>query len=127
MSEQLKDESGMDVRWTDDCQGKKDYDADLVRLSSRYWPRGGSFLLINRDEQGVTFSDTNDPTRQHIRPSAVSSIILGYDTEVATASFEADTPEEVFAAVEAWAQVQFERVQSAVLREFSVLEAPDAK
>ena len=26
----------VEISWADDCQGKKDYDADLVRLSSRY-------------------------------------------------------------------------------------------
>lgn len=24
--------------WTNDCQGKKDYDGDLISISSRYWP-----------------------------------------------------------------------------------------
>jgi hypothetical protein len=26
------------ARWTDDCQGKKDYDGRLLDISTRYWP-----------------------------------------------------------------------------------------
>lgn len=26
------------ARWSDDCQGKKDYDGRLISISTRYWP-----------------------------------------------------------------------------------------
>lgn len=33
--------------WKPDCQGKWNYDCDLVSLSCRYWPRGGGFHTLD--------------------------------------------------------------------------------
>ena len=33
------------AKWTDDCQGKKDYDGKILCLSTRYWPRGGGVTV----------------------------------------------------------------------------------
>ena len=37
------------ARWTDDCQGKKDFDGRLLSYSTRYWPASyrGSGIYIN--------------------------------------------------------------------------------
>lgn len=40
----------INARWTDDCQGKKDFDGTIIDISSRYWPRGGGFGLFSRVE-----------------------------------------------------------------------------
>lgn len=51
--------------WEDDCQGKKDYDAELVSLSTRYWPRGGGFSAI------IDGKWEHNEDRPDIKPSAV--------------------------------------------------------
>jgi hypothetical protein len=102
----------LDAQWADDCCGKKDYDGDIISISTRYWPRGGG--------HGFMF-DTNHPERgcQDIKndepPSACSSLILlikGYPDFITLAEkrFVADTPEEVQAQVERWAQKQMNRL-----------------
>lgn len=109
------------AEWTDDCQGKKDFDGKLVSLSTRYWPRGGGFSLFSRE----TGWQDND-ARPEIKPSAHATIYLGstsdgfYDDAVklADAEFEGETQEEVQRAVEAWAAEQFARIGSALRREF---------
>lgn len=96
------------IKWTNDCQGKKDYDGELVYVSTRYWPRGGGFHIL--DEKGFRPSIE---TRPDLRPSAHSSIMLNttedYDDQpiLAERDFEGDTEEEVKAAVEAWVAEQF--------------------
>lgn len=114
------------AKWTDDCQGKKDFDGDLVTLSTRYWPRGGGFTILLHDGRaGVTEFQEND-TRPEIRPSAHSSIYIGsraneyYDEseQLIEAEFAADTQEEVQRQVEEWAAQQFARIADALRREF---------
>lgn len=112
------------ARWTDDCQGKKDFDGELVRLSSRYWPRGGGFHTFSRQEgwQG-------NETRPEIKPSAKASILLyfgpteeecEYDYETLIAQdFEADTEAEVKAQVEAWAQAQYDKIAATLRSAFA--------
>lgn len=101
------------ARWTDDCQGKKDYDAALVSLSTRYWPRGGGYHVLTADREWM-----GNESRPEVRPHAHAAIVLRHgdgDTIMLTeADFEADTPEEVQRAVEAWAQREYERVTAAV-------------
>lgn len=113
------------AEWTDDCQGKKDYDGELVSLSTRYWPRGGSHAVI---QPGVgVVSDTHSPERQHIRPHASASIYLGstanawYDKAVllAECDFEAETQVDVQLAVEKWAAEQFARIEKVLRAEFA--------
>lgn len=98
------------AEWTQDCCGKQDYDADIVKLSTRYWPRGGGFMVF--DGAGK-FEENAD--RPHIRPSAHATICLqDHRTALIEQEFEADTEEQVKIMVEAWAQEQFEKVAKAV-------------
>jgi len=85
--------------WTNDCQGKKDFDGEVLHVSSRYWPRGGGFHVL--DENGWSGNEA----RPEIRPSAVSHIYF-FDKELVTKQFEADTEEEVKALVETWVKEQ---------------------
>lgn len=88
------------ARWTDDCQGKKDYDGRLLSISTRYWP--GSY-------------------RSDGRPSANAALVInhgepdeyGYGdyTVWREQEFSADTETEVKALVEAWVAEQFQDVQ----------------
>lgn len=109
------------AEWANDCQGKKDYDADLVELSTRYWPSGGGFHVFDRDRTELGFQG-ND-LRPGIRPSACASILIGQGVMIlAERTFEADTEDEVKAAVEQWAQEQYDRVVRALAAEFGVPE-----
>ena len=101
--------------WTDDCQGKKDYDGEICCISSRYWPRGGGFSVFD----GKTFSTNGD---QNIKPSAVSHIGIRLpDTDIfdlARKTFEGESFDEIKIQVEAWAKEQYERAVKALLHEF---------
>jgi hypothetical protein len=79
------------AKWTDDCQGKKDYDGDIVSISTRYWPEGGGFSVLHPDRTW-----TNG--LPGIKPSAKSELILRHAGEglnnrtvLAAKEFEADT------------------------------------
>lgn len=118
------------AQWTDDCQGKKDYDGPILSVSTRYWPRGGGFLAVYRQGDNVTF-EQND-ARPEIRPSATSALMLHYGEDgseetidLIEQSFEAETFEEVAAAVQTWAQEQMNRATRALFAEFgNPLEKP---
>jgi len=87
------------ARWTDDCQGKKDYDGRLLDISTRYWP--GRY-------------------RTDGRPSASASILIrhgepdeyGYGnyTVWREAEFNGDTEQDVKRQVEEWVAAQFAEV-----------------
>ena len=103
------DELSVPAKWTPDCQGKWDYDGDIITVSTRYWGRGGSFWIV---ESGKGIVNTGEaPERQHIKPSAHSAIHLNYGdgdyVEIVAAEFEGETETEVKAAVEAWVKTQF--------------------
>lgn len=116
----------LDARWTDDCQGKKDYDGEILSISTRYWPRGGGFQTFDsrKPELGLQGNDA----RPDVKPSANSSLMvrykdpdggdLGDDLTLAEMYFEADTEQEVKAQVEAWAQVQMDRAVAVLRKEF---------
>jgi len=95
------------AEWTHDCQGKQDYDADLVQLSTRYWPRGGGFWALNN---GVI--EDND-ARPEIKPAATASILVQGEKWV-SADFEGETEAEVKAQVEQWAAAQWARIAAAL-------------
>lgn len=99
----------LEAEWTPDCQGKQDYDADLVQLSTRYWPRGGGFHIL---DTGTRVWAGNE-ARSEIKPSAHATIYL-QDEKLAEANFEGATEAEVKAQVEAWAQQQFDQIASAL-------------
>lgn len=86
------------MRWVPDCGGKEDFDGEIIRLSSRYWP-----------------------PRFGTRPSGTATLLLQGEP-CRTQEFEADTEAEVKAAVEAWARAEIEAL-SALLRVRSEVEA----
>ena len=111
--------------WKPDCQGKWDYDCDLVSLSCRYWPRGGGFhVLYNGKFEG-------NEARPEINPSATASICIGdlangpYET-LAQAYFDGATEQMVKAKVEEWAAKMIARVDNAIRNEFRAAEQPHA-
>jgi hypothetical protein len=101
-----------EITWKNDCQGKKDYDAHLVELSSRYYPQGGGFLSVC---DGVV-EDNED--RPDIKPTAISSIYLGNEV-LASEQFKGETEAEVREQVEQWAALQAAKVEAAVRAAFA--------
>ena len=119
----LPNKMTLDAEWTDDCQGKKDYDAPIIEISTRYWPRGGGFMLVRREEGQPVKIEENE-ARPEVKPSANSTLIIRHSegmgiAELAEQNFEADTYEEVAAQVETWAQQQMDRVVAALRREYA--------
>lgn len=104
--------------WKPDCQGKWDYDADLVMLSCRYWPRGGGYTTFNT----ATGKVENNNDRPQIPPHACATILFGDDcgdAPIAREDFTGETEEEVKAMVEAWSAYAMSRVEAAIRREFA--------
>lgn len=108
MEEELK----IDAEWKDDCQGKKNYDADIIFLSTRYWPRGGGFWVFNAET-----GQRKNPN-MNIKPSAKSSIVIaGRDGEgitVCEREFKAETEEEVKRMVEDFAAAEYKKITAAI-------------
>lgn len=106
----------IDAQWTDDCQGKKDYDGEIVGISTRYWPRGGGFSVFDRDSPALGMQ--GNEARPAIKPSAKSSLVIRHGVgdylDLASMEFTAETEEEVKAAVEEWAQLQMDKVVQAL-------------
>lgn len=114
------------AQWSDDCNGKKDYDGPILSLSTRYWPRGGGFMVFDTANPNLGLRDSADA--YDTCPSAASSLLLtiatGDDPEdttdlfLAREEFEGETYEEVRQKVESWAQTQMDRVIKALVGEF---------
>lgn len=109
----------LDAKWKDDCQGKKDYDGEILSVSTRYWPRGGGFF-VGAPGKGIEGNEA----RPEIKPSAKSSIMLRHSDEdsitLVEAEFEGETQEEVQRQVEIWAQARFDEVVDLLARHFDV-------
>jgi len=100
----------IEVEWTLDCQGKQDYDADIVRLSSRYYPRGGGFSVFDTG----TGEWTENSAHPEIQPCAYSSILVGDEEVAASGRVEGETEADVKVKVEAWAREKMAVVIAAV-------------
>ena len=110
------------AHWTVDCMGKLDFDGPILIIRSRYWPRGGSHLEINTFSPDL-MRDGSHPSRQDIKPSAHSEIIIrdreeDHDQTIVEEDFEAETEVEVKNQLEAWANEQRDRIIRAIVREF---------
>ena len=114
----------LSATWTDDCQGKKDYDGDILSISTRYWPgpAGGGTMAFDTGTGEVSTIPYGP------KPSAKSSLILRYWHEkgyedyetLIEREFEGDTFEDVKAQVEAWAQEQMDEAAGLLRRSFAV-------
>jgi hypothetical protein len=90
----------LSATWRDDCQGKKDYDAPVLSISTRYWPSS---------------------YQKNGKISASSALVLNHGDDdymdLLKREFEGDTEEEVKKQVEEWAQNTFELIISLIRRE----------
>jgi hypothetical protein len=119
------------THWTDDCCGKKDCDGPVVLFDSRYWPAGGSALIV-----------VNKPGKSHIGQEqnsepdmAITSLYLcfyeeGYEPgdriELAESGYlKGDSFEDVKTKVEVWQQEQFDRLVE-ILKQHYTLKPSDA-
>lgn len=111
----------LDAEWTDDCQGKKDYDGNILSISTRYWPRGGGFMMTT-NVPGKPIKIEDNDARPEIKPSAHSALILwtgdGDSVELTDRHFEADTEEEVKREVEAWAEAVYGDATALLLKAY---------
>jgi phage FluMu protein Com len=104
------------THWTDDCCGKKNCDGPVVCFDSRYWPAGGSALVV-----------VNEPDKFHIGQeqngepaTAITSLRLtfyceGYEpgdniTLAESGYLKGNSFEDVKDQVETWQQEQFNRL-----------------
>ena len=107
----------LEAEWTDDCQGKKDYDGDILSISTRYWPARGRWLQLDTRTPDKGLHEVND---SRIPATAHCSLLLrgkGEDSvELVDKRFEGASFEEISGQVEAWAQEQYS-IAEAALRE----------
>ena len=94
----------VDADWTDDCQGKKDYDGDIIVLTTRYWP--------------IRYMGTKHSATAKI---AIRSKNFNTNyTSLVRAEFEGDTEEEVKTAVEKWAEQKYQEVIAILIKHFLI-------
>jgi hypothetical protein len=91
------------AQWTDDCFGKKDYDGDILSVSTRYWPdcTAHSSLIL-----WTKYEDCRD------------------DVRLIDKDFEAASFEELAPQVEAWAQEQMDKAFEALRADFGIPAVP---
>lgn len=114
----MADKLKIAASWSDDCQGKKDYDGPILSVSTRYWPAGGHALIVNRTAEGVTMEQEANGRPAHASSAINLDLADGDYLVLAMKHFEAPTFEEVAPQVEAWAQEQMDRVVRALTAEF---------
>jgi hypothetical protein len=112
----------INARWMNDCGGKKDFDGNLVSISTRYWPEDGGFYVIT-DERGLRKNDILGPCEAHAtiglrERGAEEDDEYGRLHKLTDETFTGDSYEAVRVQVEAWAQKQMDRVEEALRREF---------
>jgi hypothetical protein len=117
----------LDAEWTDDCQGKKDYDGEILSVSTRYWPAGGGFHVFDtrEPEKGLHLNDYGS------KPSAHCSLLLrdanDEDVTLIDKEFEGESFSAVSQQVEAWAQEQYEKAISVLRAAFVSSDQPTAE
>jgi len=49
------------AEWTDDCQGKKDYDGPIITIATRYWPdhTANAALLLHHQGDPIPLIEVN--------------------------------------------------------------------
>ena len=116
----MSEQATLPAKWTPDCQGKWDFDGDIVCLTTRYWPRGGGCHTFS---VGAWAGNESRPT---IKPHAHAEIVFHTEYDVASrigetlieARFEGEDETEVKSMVERWAEAQYHRVIEVLKSEF---------
>lgn len=103
--------------WTEDCSSKKDYDGPMVDLSCRTYPPTLTY------PERIPYPATGSATIRLVESLYLSGLhdrdtFVNEAIDLATASFEAPTQEEVNRLVEIWANEQYARISKALKLEF---------
>ena len=113
------------AEWTDDCQGKKDYDGPLLSISTRYWPSTAEQAELAKTGLGFNFLNLTSgighfeslPYDKNGFASARAALVLntgepesGDYWTLVEAEFSAATGEEVRRQVEEWVKDQCNRI-----------------
>lgn len=111
------------AEWSNDCCGKKDFDGTAVSISTRYWPAGGSALVLDTESCDAGLKKLNDGSRS----SAKASLILdtesnpyGFLTLVESDYIEGDSFYEVQRKVEDWVQNEFDKLVNILSRHYVI-------
>lgn len=111
------------AKWRDDCQGKKDYDGEVVVLSCRYWPGADSeqgTMIVTRDHNGQVVIGTEPHGERHHVHASICLVKAGGDFATLTHEhFYGNSFDEVRVATEGWAKGAVARVWRAVIVEFA--------
>ena len=113
--------------WSNDCQGKKDFDGRLLGISCRCWPGPEGQVGFNSFDSSTGKFST---VPYGPKPSANASIHIehgepdepdgyGDSTELVSAEFEADTEAEVKSLVEAWVTAKVNEIASVLTAHFA--------
>jgi len=111
-------EISLDAEWTDDCCGKKDYDGDIVSISTRYWPPGGGYFVVNNAPEKVTIGEAKDGSLPNARSSLIIRVKDNDYIVLEETNIEGQSLEEVKQKVEEWAQGQYKNIISILRNHF---------
>ncbi len=93
--------------WTTDCQGKKDYDTEIISFSCRIYPprynndslySGSAHLYLRNGNGEGFFEDINNETREYRE---------GDYFELASNDFESDSESGLKAQIENWCDEKY--------------------
>lgn len=112
------------AKWTDDCQGKKNYDGPVLVVSTRYWPPEGGFSTFDT----TTGVFDHQPVRGGKHTATCSLDLIDAETDdeygdhvsLIERDFSADTFEKLKSQVERFAQTQVDRATKALRDAFYV-------
>lgn len=94
--------------WENDCQGKKNYDGNILGIDTRYWPSA-------YDRDGLVTAKSH-----LVLWHTVDSINQEYEV-LNEKEFKGATKEEVQKAVEYWAQTQMNEVLGLLRKRYTNL------
>jgi len=144
MGEQIPSVIEPCARWTDDSQGKKDFDGRLLSISTRYWPgeaSGHGMMVVETSKVSVDVGAVRSVPKISIAPygkmpSAVASICVNFGKpdqyghgDYATLlrqEFEAHTEAQVQAQVEAWVKEACNMIVQTLRRSLAQNQQPVA-
>lgn len=102
----------LDAQWTDDCCGKKDFDGDILSISTRYWPAGGGYMVLMNGPDGKIFTESAaiDKSLPHAKSELILRHAKGEAIVLTEIDIEGSSFEEVAQKVEVWAKAEFEKL-----------------
>ncbi len=106
----------LDANWTDDCQGKKNYDGQIISIQSRFWPT----------------IDLTNPDVRRILPSAKAAICIHFKSKQKSGEmtenqiiliereFEDQSEEVVKEQVEVFCEYEFMKIANILSKFYNI-------